>query len=147
MIEVKEVVYEAGDKWEQLGDVNFLEWDGTFIQPVEGFPRTYRVITVINLQHATGGDGYLFEEVEVDLTDSWIDWESVGNFAGGYGHGNYGDYEGEETYYQQVQDVIAYYGAENFGGTTEEVIEGTHNECTTAVIDRLAEYGIFVKCK
>lgn len=88
--------------YKNYGDVNFFEY-GRLVQKES--ETEYRIIVCDPYQDQE--DKYQFTKALIDITDSWIDKESVMN---------YGDMT-EENFdpIHFALDCISYYGAQNFG--------------------------------
>lgn len=124
--------------WTNYGDVNFMEYDGTFIRYDE--LGNYEVIVLENMaQYDSAYDDaerkYYLAEAYVDVEDDWIDYESVGGTYGISVDRLSDEYDSEELAYA----CVGYYGAHEFGGC--ECIEEnfkTYDE----VMEILKAYGI-----
>lgn len=124
-------VCKADAVWQSQADVNFVEYGGTFVRR-DGWD-CYEVIVLENMaQHDSAFEDadrkYYLAEAYVDLEDSWIDYESVGECYGIAVDRLSDEYDPEELAYA----CVGYYGAHEFGGcerieknlkTYEEVME------------------------
>lgn len=105
-------------KWQAYGDVNPLDHGGQWIKQLT--PTTFRVVILITPSENVDNDMYCIEDCEVDITDSWIDWESVKMSC---------DTPPNDPI-RQAMDAISHYGTANFGSdfssyllTEEDTIE------------------------
>lgn len=90
-------------KWENLGDVNFL--DGGFVLKDLG-DGEYDFVACNVVWDVDSDHHYLLEEGTIDINDSWIDVDEIERFA---------DCKKDEDPMWFARACVDYYGAENFG--------------------------------
>lgn len=90
-------------KWENLGDVNFL--DGGFVLKDLGNGE-YDFVACNVVWDVDSDHHYLLEEGTIDINDSWIDVDEIERFA---------DCKKDEDPMWFARACVDYYGAENFG--------------------------------
>jgi hypothetical protein len=101
------VINEAAG-WENRGDVNYLVHGGEFIRQTG--PTSFDIVKNVEMFDA-GFDGYDFQSLCVDISDSWIDAEAVKSCC---------DCDGTDEA-RFAGDCVWYYGAENFGCYGEDI--------------------------
>lgn len=114
-------------KWENFGDVNFLD-GGCVLQYDPSYGNfTYHIIKC-DFVWDMGDDPahYQISDVILDIDDSWIDKEAVERYA---------DCNRDTEPEWFATAVVSYYGAENCGGTVEMMT-------TQEVADYMSQYDI-----
>lgn len=94
--------------FENYGDVNFLD-DGCVAAADPDREGCYYVITCYPVEGVNSDHHYLIQDCYVDINDSWIDPDAVGDYSGVHGFKT----KEEEAWF--AVDCVHYYGGENFG--------------------------------
>ncbi len=94
--------------FENYGDVNFLD-DGCVAAADPDRDGCYYVITCYPVEDVNSDHHYLIQDCYVDINDSWIDPDAVGDYSGVHGFKT----KEEEAWF--AVDCVHYYGGQNFG--------------------------------
>lgn len=113
------------NEWKNYGDVNPVEYGGTWIK--KDNENCFLVVRSIPIEE----DGYLFEDLYVDISSSWIDWNFVNELSDG---------DINDGPIEKVLKLIDCYSNLEFG--TEKIIKNEED-----LINELKKYDIFVKGK
>lgn len=108
--------FEIFDGWTNYGDVDWLLQGGKFVK--QDTDTCYFVVEVHFSPEDNAKSPFVVHDCYVDLTDTWIDWESVESFA-------------DVTNNPEIKclNALSYYGSSNFGDdkneryTEDELIE------------------------
>ena len=96
--------------WENYGDVNPLEHGGLWIINDTNDNNSYYVVKVQKLEDEK--NTWLYDDCYVNVTESWIDWESVYDYC---------DITGESSNIDKVVALVSYYSPLEFGSYTEKI--------------------------
>jgi|SRR5699024_3130768 len=99
--------------WLNMGDVNPLDWGSTFVS----MDTICGCFFVLELEVIEGMKQYRLHESYVDITDSWIDWDSVYNC-----YGVEPNRVKFVTNYEKALFIVGYYGHHELGGYNHNVI-------------------------
>lgn len=116
-------------KWENYGDVNPIEYGGTWVQPVEGADSNteFYIVKLNNLNWSCGEPGFLVQDTLIDIEDFQDDLESVMNYISADEH--------TDNVVIAI-GILEYFGAFNLGGTEKRL------ETEEEAIKEIESYGI-----
>ena len=100
-----ERLHDEGSKYENYGDVNFLD-GGCLIAKDDRYDGCYYVITCDLVYDVDSPHHYLIQECYVDINDNWIDVSAVEDYSGV-------SKESDPEWFAEA--LVRYYGGEEFG--------------------------------
>jgi len=99
--------------WKAYGDVDPIAHGGTWVLPNKDSNVDFFIVRVINLDSACGEQGFLVEDVRIDITDfSEEDIKDVKSFIGA-------DDSTENALI--AIGILEYYGPEHLGGNVTQI--------------------------
>lgn len=112
------------NQWQAQNDENVLEHGGFWIKQDEDDADSFQVYRWIPIDDEENV-GYLLDGY-VTVTDSWIDKKAIGNYQG---------FDYDVPVEDWVRAIFDYYGAENFNGSCDRMID-------LVAVQHLKEMGI-----
>lgn len=95
--------------YENFGDVNPIQHGGLWIAKDETRENAYYVLRNTPIEDRAEYGKQIFDDMYVELDDTWIDWEDVRSTYGT-------DMENE---IEKIISVVGYYSSDNFGSRPE----------------------------
>jgi len=97
------------ETYKEYGDVNPIEHGGQWVKKID--EHVYDIITIQNIEDVEGEPLILFSEVQIEVTDKWINKNEVISCCDT-------PKDNEEMY---ALDIVSYYGAYQSGGSEERL--------------------------